>query len=153
SIMIDSLVQDSTSLLQDLIRIPSFSREEDKTGDTIERFMQQRGVRTHRKVNNIWAFNRFFDPSKPTILLNSHHDTVRPNSGYSHDPFSAEIEGGILYGLGSNDAGGFLVSLLAAFLHLYTREDLGYNLCFAATAEEEISGKNGVEYILPDLGK
>jgi len=151
--MIDSLVQDSTSLLQDLIRIPSFSREEDKTGDAIERFMQQRGVRTHRKVNNIWAFNRFFDPSKPTILLNSHHDTVRPNSGYTRDPFSADIEDGILYGLGSNDAGGCLVSLLATFLHFYTRKNLRYNLCFAATAEEEISGKNGVEYILPDLGE
>ncbi len=150
--MIDKLVQDSTSLLQDLIRIPSFSKEENQTGDTIERFLQQRGVRTYRKMNNIWAYNKFFDPVKPTILLNSHHDTVKPNAGYTRNPFSPDIEEGILYGLGSNDAGGCLVSLIATFLHFYPQEQLSYNFCIAATAEEEISGMNGLELVIPDLG-
>ncbi|RQP15715.1 M20 family metallo-hydrolase [Parapedobacter defluvii] len=150
--MIEKLVQDSTSLLRDLIRIPSFSREENRTGDTIERFLQQRGVRTYRKMNNVWAYNKFFDPAKPTILLNSHHDTVKPNTGYTRNPFSPDIEDGILYGLGSNDAGGCLVSLIAAFLYFYSQQGLKYNLCIAATAEEEISGINGLELIVPDIG-
>lgn len=150
--MIEKLVQDSTSLLRDLIRIPSFSREENRTGDTIERFLQRRGVRTYRKMNNVWAYNKFFDPAKPTILLNSHHDTVKPNTGYTRNPFSPDIEDGILYGLGSNDAGGCLVSLIAAFLYFYSQQGLKYNLCIAATAEEEISGINGLELIVPDIG-
>lgn len=150
--MIDKLVQESISLLRDLIRIPSFSKEENQTGDAIERFLQQRGVRTYRKMNNVWAYNRFFDPAKPTILLNSHHDTVKPNTGYTRNPFSPDVEGGILYGLGSNDAGGCLVSLIAAFLYFYPQEGLQYNFCLAATAEEEISGINGLESVIPDLG-
>jgi len=150
--MTAKLIQDSVSLLRDLIRIPSFSKEESQTGDTIERFLQQRGVRTYRKVNNIWAYNKFFDPVKPTILLNSHHDTVKPNTGYTRNPFSPDIEADILYGLGSNDAGGCLVSLIAAFLHFYPQEQLNYNFCIAATAEEEISGANGLELVIPDLG-
>ncbi len=139
-------------LLQELIRTPSFSKEEQLTGDLIERFLKESGVATHRKLNNIWAYNLYADPAKPTILLNSHHDTVKPNSGYTRDPFAADIENGILYGLGSNDAGGCLVSLIAAFLHFYDKKDLKYNFCLAATAEEEISGKNGIELIVPDLG-
>src|SRR5690606_1416808 len=87
-IMIEKLIQDSTSLLRDLIRIPSFSKQENQTADTIERFLQQRGVRTFRKMNNVWAYNKFFDSGKPTILLNSHHDTVKPNTGYTRNPFS-----------------------------------------------------------------
>jgi acetylornithine deacetylase len=102
-------------------------------------------------MNNIWVKNRHFDPDKPTILLNSHHDTVRPNSGYTRDPFKPEIIDGKLYGLGSNDAGGPLVSLIATFLHYYDREDLAYNLILAATAEEEISGTNGIESIWSSL--
>src|SRR3546814_3007552 len=108
--MIEKLTQDSTNLLRDLIRIPSFSKEENQTADTIERFLQQRGVRTFRKMNNVWAYNKFFDATKPTILLNSHHDTVKPNTGYTRNPFSPDITDGKLYGLGSNDAGGCLVS-------------------------------------------
>ncbi|MFB2118417.1 M20 family metallo-hydrolase [Parapedobacter sp. 2B3] len=150
--MIEELIQDSTDLLRDLIRIPSFSKEESQTADTIERFLQQRGVHTFRKRNNVWAFNKFFDASKPTVLLNSHHDTVKPNTGYTRDPFSPDVADGKLYGLGSNDAGGCLVSLIAAFLHFYTQEKLRYNLCVAATAEEEISGTNGLESVVPDLG-
>jgi len=95
--------------LQQLIAIPSFSREEGRTADVIEHFLQAKGIETHRKLNNIWAWNKYFDNSKPTILLNSHHDTVKPNSGYTRDPFDAKIEDGKFYGLGSNDAGGCLV--------------------------------------------
>lgn len=149
---IQKLIQDSTNLLRDLIRIPSFSKEEKQTGDTIERFLQQRGVKTFRKLNNVWAYNKFYDESKPTILLNSHHDTVRPNTGYVRNPFSPDIEDEKLYGLGSNDAGGCLVSLIATFLYFYPQENLNYNFCIAATAEEEISGLNGLELVIPDLG-
>src|SRR5690606_32573957 len=151
-IMIDKLVQESIGLLRDLIRIPSFSKEENQTADVIERFLQQRGVRTFRKLNNVWAYNKFFDADKPTILLNSHHDTVKPNTGYTRNPFSPDIADGKLFGLGSNDAGGCLVSLIATFLHFYPQEGLRYNFCIAATAEEEISGTNGLELVIPDLG-
>lgn len=151
--MNEVLVYDSIELLGKLISIPSFSREEDETAQAIEAFLQARAVKTFRKQNNIWAFNKFFDPAKPTILLNSHHDTVKPNSGYTRDPFSPDIEDDVLYGLGSNDAGGCLVSLAAAFLHFYEKQDLKYNLCLALTAEEEISGQNGLELILPELGE
>lgn len=150
---IPHLFQQAVQLLQQLISIPSFSREEDRTADLIEQFLQQHDVKTHRKLNNIWARNRHFDESKPTILLNSHHDTVKPNSGYTRDPYDAKIEDGKLYGLGSNDAGGCLVSLIAVFLYFYEREDLKYNFCLATTAEEEISGVNGLELIIPELGE
>lgn len=148
----EKLQNDAVALLKELITISSFSREEDKTADVIEAFLQERKVKTQRQGNNIWAYNAHFDSSKPTLLLNSHHDTVKPNSGYSRDPFSADVEDGKLYGLGSNDAGGCLVSLIATFLYYYNAEDLTYNLCLAATAEEEISGVNGLESILPKLG-
>lgn len=150
---VNHLHQEAVSLLQALIRIPSFSREEDRTADVLENFLQQHGVETHRKLNNIWAWNKHFDASKPTILLNSHHDTVKPNSGYTRDPYDGVIEDGKLFGLGSNDAGGCLVSLVMTFLHFYDQENLTHNLCLATTAEEEISGVNGLEYIIPDLGK
>ncbi len=142
----------SLDLLQKLIALPSFSREESRTARLIEDFLNARGVPHFRKGNNVWAFNAYFSPEKPTILLNSHHDTVKPNPGYTRDPFAADISDGKLYGLGSNDAGGSLVALLAAFLHFYPMQGLAYNLCFAASAEEEISGANGIESILNDLG-
>ncbi|WP_026897239.1 M20 family metallo-hydrolase [Daejeonella oryzae] len=151
--MIEILAAESIELLKNLISTPSFSKEEDETALIIESFLQKHGIKTQRKLNNIWAFNQYFDDKKPTILLNSHHDTVKPNSGYSCDPFEAKIEDGKLYGLGSNDAGGCLVSLIATFIYYYSREDLKYNLCIAATAEEEISGRNGLELIIPDLGE
>lgn len=150
---INTLYQQSVALLQQLIRIPSFSREEAKTADVLELFLKQEGISINRKINNIWAKNKHFDAAKPTILLNSHHDTVKPNSGYTRDPFDAAIEGGKLFGLGSNDAGGCLVSLIATFLYFYDKPDLKYNLCLATTAEEEISGVNGLELIIPELGK
>jgi len=148
-----TLFQQAVELLQQLISIPSFSREEDKTADAIEQFMKQHDIVMHRKMNNLWAWNKYFDAGKPTILLNSHHDTVKPNSGYTRDPFDAKIEDGKLYGLGSNDAGGCLVSLISTFLYFYDKQDLKYNFCLATTAEEEISGVNGLELIIPELGQ
>lgn len=148
-----TLFQQAVKLLQELISIPSFSKEEDKTADTIQAFMKDHGIAMNRKLNNLWAWNKHFDPAKPTILLNSHHDTVKPNTGYTRDPYDAKIENGKLYGLGSNDAGGCLVSLIATFVHFYNKENLKYNFCLATTAEEEISGVNGLELIIPELGQ
>jgi len=151
--MIEQLQNESLELLKQLIAIQSFSKEEDKTADLIEQFLQQRNIQTYRNLNNIWAYNKHFDAAKPTLLLNSHHDTVKPNSGYTRDPYDAAVEDGKLYGLGSNDAGGCLVSLIATFLYYYDQENLNYNICLATTAEEEISGNNGLECVLPDLGE
>jgi acetylornithine deacetylase len=149
---VTQLHQQATNLLQQLIAIPSFSKEENLTADLIEKYLEDKGVKTYRKLNNIWAWNLHFDASKPTILLNSHHDTVKPNAGYTCDPFDAKIEDGKLYGLGSNDAGGCLVALIHTFLYFYEKEGLKYNFCLATTAEEEISGVNGLELIIPELG-
>src|SRR6476661_705774 len=143
---------EAIDLLKELISIPSFSREEHNTASAIAKFIATKGIACTRIANNVFASNKHFDPSKPTILLNSHHDTVKPNSGYTLQPFSAVETGGKLYGLGSNDAGGSLVSLIATFLHFYDQPSLKYNITIAATAEEEISGTNGIEKILPDLG-
>ncbi len=146
------LFEDAVGLLKKLIATPSFSKEEENTADILERFLQSKGVRTKTHLNNIWASNLFFNPAKPTLLLNSHHDTVKPNKGYTLDPFDPSEKEGKLFGLGSNDAGGCLVSLMAVFLYYYQKENLKYNLIFAATAEEEISGQNGIEALLPRLG-
>lgn len=146
------LSQEAIGLLRQLIATPSFSKEEQNTADIIERFLESKSVRTKTHLNNIWAQNLYFDPSKKTILLNSHHDTVKPNKSYTLDPFKPIEQDGKLYGLGSNDAGGCLVSLMAVFIHYYAKTDLKYNLVFAATAEEEISGHNGIEALVPRLG-
>jgi acetylornithine deacetylase/succinyl-diaminopimelate desuccinylase-like protein len=143
------LDEKAINLLEQLIATPSFSKEEDKTAMVLEGFFKQHNIATERKGNNIWAKNQHFDKALPTILLNSHHDTVRANPGYTRDPFEAKIENEKLYGLGSNDAGGPLVSLIAAFLHFYPQQKLKYNLMLAATAEEEISGTGGIESIWP----
>src|SRR5260221_1058788 len=140
-------------LLQQLISIPSFSKEENKTASLIENFFKHYDIETFRKGNNVWTKNKFFDPNKPTLLLNSHHDTVKPNPAYTRDPFEASFEGGKLYGLGSNDAGGPLVSLIMTFFYFYGERDLKYNIVFAATAEEEISATGGIELIWIDLPK
>ena len=139
------------ALLQKLIATPSFSKEEDATASILFDYLQQNGVMPNRHLNNVWAANKHFDPTKPSILLNSHHDTVKPNAGYTLDPYDPIIKEGKLYGLGSNDAGASLVSLLHVFLHYYTQENLAYNIIFAGTAEEEISGKNGIECLVPEL--
>ena len=145
---IDALYEKAISLLKGLIAIPSFSREEDKTADLIESFFQQEGIPAHRYLNNVWALNKYFDPAKPIILLNSHHDTVKPNPQYTKHPFQPIVEDGKLYGLGSNDAGGSLVSLIATFVYFYAQENLPFNLVLAATAEEEITGHYGIEALL-----
>jgi len=148
----DILHNEAIALLKRLIATPSFSKEEDNSSTLIRRFLEDQGVRTSQHLYNIWARNKNYDPEKPTILLNSHHDTVKPNKGYTKDPFSPFVEDGKLFGLGSNDAGGSLVSLIAAFLFFYSRENMKYNLVLATTAEEEISGNNGIESLLPLLG-
>ncbi len=148
-----SLHTEAIDLLKRLIATPSFSREENKTADILEQFLEDHGLEPRRKGNNVWAVSRTFDPAKPTLLLNSHHDTVKPNPGYTRDPFEPAVEAGRLYGLGSNDAGGAAVSLVAAFLSLHDRTDLRYNLLLAITAEEEISGVNGIESLWPELPK
>lgn len=144
--------EEAVELLREMIRIPSLSKQEAGTAELLAGFLSRHGVEVHRLKNNVWAFNKHYDPARPTILLNSHHDTVKPNGGYTRDPFSPDIEGDRLYGLGSNDAGASGVSLLAAFLHFYDRSDLKYNLCVAITAEEENSGADGLELVIPELG-
>lgn len=146
-------VKETILLLKSLIAVESYSKSEDKTAGLIVEFMQNKGMISNRVLNNVWAVNKYFDAKKPTLLLNSHHDTVKPNSKYTRDPFFPSIEDGKIYGLGSNDAGGALVSLLTCFMNFYSLKDLKYNLLFAATAEEEISGRNGIEKIIPLLGK
>lgn len=143
----------ATGLLQQLISIPSYSKEEEKTANLLISFFKHHGMEAKRIGNNVWSINKFFDPNKPTILLNSHHDTVKPNPAYTRDPFSADLENGKLYGLGSNDAGGALVSLIMTFFYFYNEQNLKYNLVLTATAEEEISGTNGIELIWNDLPK
>jgi len=150
----NQLTDDAIALLKRMISTPSFSKEEGDTANLLQQFLTEREITVNRHLNNIWAVNKHFDPKKPTILLNSHHDTVRPNDGYSRDPFTPEVKNGKLFGLGSNDAGGPLTALIAAFIHFYPQKNLSYNLLLAATAEEEISGDNGIASILdkiPDI--
>jgi acetylornithine deacetylase len=149
--MNDQLYTTAISRLKTLIQTPSFSGEEAQTAEHISNWLEQQGIPHQRLKNNVWAKNKHFDAAKPTILLNSHHDTVKPNKAYVRDPFEATEEQGILYGLGSNDAGASLVSLLALFTHFYDKPDAAYNLILAATAEEEISGPNGISLLLADL--
>ena len=144
---------DAIELLQKLITTVSFSKEESMTADIIEQFFSKKNIPSNRHLNNVWCVNKYFDNAKPAILLNSHHDTVKPNPQCTKDPFLPTIEDGKLFGLGSNDAGGCLVSLITAFCHFYKLENLKYNIVIAATAEEEISGKNGIESILTSLPK
>lgn len=139
------------SLLKKLISTPSFSKEEEQAAGIIRQFLDSENIPFQVKRNNTWAWNRHHAKGKPTLLLNSHIDTVRPAKGYRLDPFQPVEEGDRLYGLGSNDAGGPLVSLLAVFIHFYNRTDLPWNLVYAATAEEEISGRQGLEIVLPEI--
>lgn len=145
------LTSNAIGLLQQLIAIPSLSKAENKTADCIEDFLNGKGVIVFRLMNNVWACNKNFDAAKPTILLNSHHDTVPANAAYTRDPHQASIEGNELFGLGSTDAGASLVSLMAAFLYFYDAENLPYNIVFAASAEEEISGRDGIEKLFADV--
>lgn len=141
-------------LLKTLIATPSFSREEAEAAKCIEEFFSSKNIPFQRKLNNTWVQNRHWQAGKPVLLLNSHIDTVKPATGWQRDPFHPGVEqDDVLYGLGSNDAGGPLVSLMAAFVHFYERTDLPVNLIMAATAEEEISGANGIAALIPELGQ
>ncbi|MCB0488275.1 MAG: M20 family metallo-hydrolase [Cyclobacteriaceae bacterium] len=147
----ESLYESSVELLKQLIAIPSFSRAEDNTADALVDFFTERGIKPNRMGNNVWVINRHYDKGKPTLLLNSHHDTVKPNPGYTREPFTPATEDGKLFGLGSNDAGGPLVSLIGTFVHFESVKDLPINIVMAATAEEEISGPGGIESIWNSL--
>ena len=151
--MQERLTTDAIALLKRLIETPSFSSEEDQTADHIQSWLQRHNIDYKRTMNNVWAVNKHFDDGKPTLLLNSHHDTVKPNNGYTKDPYKVLVEDGKLFGLGSNDAGGCLVSLLATFVYFYERTDLSYNLVLVASAEEENSGPNGLNSMLSVIPK
>lgn len=141
---------EAVTLLQALIGIPSISREEDAAADFLQTYIEESGIMTGRMGNNVWCISPMFDTSKPTILLNSHIDTVKPVNGWRKQPFTPKIDNGKLFGLGSNDAGASLVSLFQVYKHLSATEQK-YNLIFLASCEEEVSGKNGVESVLPQL--
>ncbi|MFD2542431.1 M20 family metallo-hydrolase [Lacinutrix gracilariae] len=151
--MIEKLTSEAIVLLKQLIETESFSSQEDQTAAHIEQWFKVQNIPFKRNQNNVWATSKYFDESKPTLLLNSHHDTVKPNNGYTKDPFKAIVEDGKLFGLGSNDAGGCLVSLLATFAYFYNRESLKFNLVIVASAEEESSGPNGLNSMLSVIPK
>ena len=150
--LIKQLSDAAVDLLIRLIKTPSYSREEADTATMIQAFLEAHNARAQRQKNNVWAVSKHFDAAKPTILLNSHHDTVKPGDGWKYDPFGATLEGDKLIGLGSNDAGASVVSLLAVFLY-FQNKDNPFNLICAITAEEEISGANGIRGVLPEFGK
>lgn len=150
--MIDTgyYTSEALTLLHSLIGIPSISREEEAAADFLQNYIEETGIMTGRSGNNIWCISPMFDINKPTILLNSHIDTVKPVSGWRKQPFTPKNENGKLYGLGSNDAGASLVSLFQVYRHL-SMTTQSYNLIFLASCEEEVSGKNGIESVLPQL--
>lgn len=150
---LDKLTTDAIVLLKTLIETQSFSSEEEPTAAHIEDWFKRYDIDFTRTKNNVWAVNKHFEEGKPTLLLNSHHDTVKPNSAYTKNPLKAIVEDGKLFGLGSNDAGGCLVSLIATFTHYYNHENLKYNLIIVASAEEESSGPNGLNSMLPIIPK
>lgn len=150
---IKKISEESLNLLKSLISTPSISGQEDEAAELIGRYLVFKEIFFERKINNIWLKSSFFDINKPTLLLNSHIDTVKPNAGWKGNPYEAVEQDGKLYGLGSNDAGASLVSLLGTFIYFRDRKDLNYNIIYAATAEEESSGANGITAILEDLGK
>ena len=144
------ITTEAISLLKELITIPSISREETQAADYLQQYIETQGMSTCREGNNVWCLSPMFDLQKPTILLNSHIDTVKPVNGWRKDPFAATIDNGKLYGLGSNDAGASLVTLLQVFLQL-CRNPQAYNLIYLASCEEEVSGANGIECVLKQL--
>ena len=146
----EELKAEAIALLKQLIAIPSFSKDEGGTADVISNFLRNKALVPHRLGNNVWAFASPYNPDLPTIWLNSHHDTIKPNSGYTKDPFSALEQEGKLFGLGSNDAGGPLVALIATFCS-FIEKDLPFNLLLIASAEEEISGLQGISSLISIL--
>ena len=142
---------EAISLLQRLIATPSLSGEESGTADILAAELTARGVAVRHHHNNIYALSQGFNASKPTLMLNSHQDTVKPSPAYTRNPFEPTIEDGRIYGLGSNDAGASLVSLLTTFCNNYDTSALPYNLLLALTAEEENMGERGMRSFLPHL--
>ena len=147
----EELLKFALDLLKKIIATPSLSKDEYDVSLVIEGFFHQRNIPTNRFINNIWATNKHFDKSKPSIVLNTHHDTVKPNKAFTLDPFIPIEKDGKIFGLGSNDAGASLVSMTQVFLHFYEQENLSHNLIIALTAEEEISGNDGIETLFPQL--
>ncbi len=147
---IEELTGEAVRLLKALIQTPSVSREEEEAANVLQEFIEESGVLTNRKGNNVWCVSPMFNLNRPTILLNSHIDTVKPVAGWMKKPFEPTEVNGKLYGLGSNDAGASVVSLFQVFKELCKREQ-AYNLIFLASCEEEVSGKNGIESVLPIL--
>lgn len=145
--IMDNATKEAVELLQELIRIPSQSRNETAAADKIADFIGEKGVEVRRTANNVYSISPDFTESKPTLLLDAHIDTVKVAAGWTHDPYTPAVEDGKLYGLGSNDDGGSLVALLQTFLSMKS-EKLPYNIVFSASAEEEVSGKNGLELAL-----
>ncbi|MEO1434959.1 MAG: M20 family metallo-hydrolase [Bacteroidota bacterium] len=143
----------ATELLKALIQLPSLSGEEHQTADLLQDYFHQKGILATRKFNNVWVKNAFWSNDKPILLLNSHHDTVKPVDSWSINPFYPLSQDGKLYGLGANDAGASLVSLIQVFLHFYAKQDLPFNLLLVASAEEEISGERGISAVLPHFPK
>ena len=150
--MFEKELSEATELLKKLIRIPSISREEDLCAELIENYIAENGYTVSRLKNNVWTIASGFDGNRPTLLLNSHIDTVKPVDGWTFDPFIPTEKDGKIYGLGSNDAGASVVALLHTFF-LLSQENQPYNLIFSATAEEELSGKDGIELLLKELPK
>ncbi len=142
---------EAVALLKQLIATPSISRDETKAADIMEEYMKECGLEPHREANNVWAIDPEYDERRTTILLNAHIDTVKPVSSWSRDPFEPTVEDGKLYGLGSNDCGGGLVSLLQTFRIMTKQRGRDYNLIYLASAEEEVSGKDGISRALPLL--
>lgn len=147
-----NLKTEAIELLKKLIATPSFSREEAATADLLATFFHHKNIPTERMGNNVWARAKHWQHARPTLLLCSHHDTVRPVAGWQRDPFQPTVEEGRLYGLGSNDAGASLVALAEVFAHFYEEKNLPWNLIFLGAAEEEVSGNQGVAMVLPKLG-
>lgn len=144
------MLSSATDLLRHLITVPSVSRSEDGTADIIYGYLADKGAAPRRIHNNVWALSDGYDPSRPTLLLNSHHDTVKPSPSYTFDPFTPLTRDGRIYGLGSNDAGASVVSLISVFLTL-RKAQLPFNMLLAITAEEEVSGEKGTRALLPHL--
>jgi len=151
--MIEKIQEVCIALLKEMIEVSSVSREETSVADLIERKFQKWNLDPQRLHNNLWVRNEDWDDKKPVILLNSHVDTVRPANGWTYDPLKACVEGDRITGLGSNDAGASVVSLLGTFLFFHQRKNLPYNLIFCASAEEEISGINGMTSVIAQIGK
>ena len=145
-------VNDAVELLKELIATPRASRNETEAADVMEQRMAQWGLNPQREANNLWAISDNFDEAKQTILLNAHIDTVKPVKTWTRDPYEPEVIDDKLFGIGANDCGGGLVTLLQVFRILKGRE-LPFNLIYLASAEEEVSGKDGVERVLPLLPK